>query len=164
MYDALERSVESLETTVGLLKGSVGTLERNSKPNVYLTQTMLQSRRVFELMLEYDVQRAKLDLIEEVEPLVTTLQDKLEKSINRMRRELDTLQQTYELNKLRLSKNSTATAGAGNADFDVSTDAVIIASSTNEELEELKNLKQQKEALRTRLEDARRARAAALDS
>ncbi|QLL31879.1 hypothetical protein HG536_0C00460 [Torulaspora globosa] len=156
MYDALERSVESLETTVGLLRDSVGTLEKNSKPNVYLTQTMLQSRRVFELMLEYDVQRAKLDLIEEVEPLVTTLQDKLEKSINRMRRELDTLQQTYELNKLRLSKNNSSIGGPGNAEFDVSTDAVIIASSTNEELEELKKLKQLKEALRKRLEEAKK--------
>lgn len=155
MYDALERSVESLETTVGLLRGSVATLEKNSKPNVYLTQTMLQSRRVFELMLEYDVQRAKLDLIEEVEPLVTTLQDKLEKSINRMRRELDTLQQTYELNRLRLSKNSSV-AGPANAEFDVSTDAVIIASSTNEELEELKKLKQLKETLRKRLEDVKK--------
>lgn len=159
MYDVLERSVESLETTVGLLKGSVETLEKNAKPNVYLTQTMLQSKRVFELMLEYDVQRAKLDLIEEVEPLVTTLRDKLDKSINRMRRELDTLQQTYELNKLRLTKNSTSTGGYKNMDFDVSTDAVIVASSTNEELEELKKLKQQKEALRMKLDEKRAASA-----
>ncbi|QLQ82287.1 hypothetical protein HG537_0H00480 [Torulaspora globosa] len=153
MYDALERSVESLESTVELLRDSVVGLEKNSRPNVWLTQTMLQSRRVFELMLEYDVQRAKLDLIEEVEPLVTTLQDKLEKSINRMKRELDTLQQTYELNKLRLSKNHNAIGGSGSAEFDVSTDAVVIASSTNEELEELRKLKQLKEALQKRLEE-----------
>lgn len=150
MSDALARSADSLEGTVGLLKGSVETLKRNSRPNTYLTQTMLKSRRVFELILEYDVQRAKLDLIEEVEPLVSILQEKLGKSLNKMRRELDTLQQTYELNKLRLSKKPGG--GSGYPEFDVSTDVVIMGSSTNEELEELKQLKQQKEALQTRLE------------
>lgn len=145
MSDALERSADSLESTVGLLKGSVETLKKNSGPNTYLTQTMLKSRRVFELVLEYDVQRAKLDLIEEVEPLVSVLQDKLGKSLNKMRRELDTLQQTYELNKLRLNKKSYT-------DFDVSTDVVIMGSTTNEELEELRKLKQQKEMLQKKLE------------
>lgn len=145
MSDALERSADSLESTVGLFKGSVETLKKNSRPNTYLTQTMLKSRRVFELVLEYDVQRAKLDLIEEVEPLVSVLQDKLGKSLNKMRRELDTLQQTYELNKLRLNKKSYT-------DFDVSTDVVIMGSTTNEELEELKKLKQQKEMLQKKLE------------
>lgn len=154
MSDALERSADSLENTVELLKGSVETLKKNSRPNTYLTQTMLKSRRVFELVLEYDVQRAKLDLIEEVEPLVSVLQEKLGKSLSRKKRELDTLQQTYELNKLRLNKNSNGGTSLY-PEFDVSTDVVIMGSSTNEELEELKKLKQQKETLRKKLEELR---------
>lgn len=155
MLKSLDQSVSFLEGTITLLSNSVAKLEKNSKPNDYLTQTMLKSKRVFELVPEYDVQRAKLDLIEEVEPLVKTLEDKLEKSMLRMKRELDTLQQTYELNKLRLNKNTSPKAGYINMDVDVSTDVVIMASSTNEELEELKDLKLKKDALQNKIESLR---------
>ncbi|QLG73943.1 hypothetical protein HG535_0F04550 [Zygotorulaspora mrakii] len=147
MTDSLQRSMACLEDTITILENSVSKLASNSKPNDYLTQTMLSSRRVFELVPEYDVQEAKLDLIEEVEPLVKTLEDKLEKSVVKMKRELDTLRQTYELNRLRLDKTLNS-----KTDIDVSTDVVIMASSTNEELEELKMLKAKKENLQRKLQ------------
>ena len=147
MTESLQQSVESLEDTIVILRNSVAKLEKNSQSNNHLTQTMLKSKRVFELVPEYDVQEAKLDLIEEVEPLVKTLEDKLEKSMVRMKREADTLQQTYELNKLRLNKDV-----IHRGDNDISMDVVVMASSTNEELEELKMLKAKKERLQHRLE------------
>lgn len=147
MTESLQQSVESLEDTIVILRNSVAKLEKNSQSNNHLTQTMLKSKRVFELVPEYDVQEAKLDLIEEVEPLVKTLEDKLEKSMVRMKREADTLQQTYELNKLRLNKDVSQ-----RGDNDISMDVVVMASSTNEELEELKMLKAKKERLQHRLE------------
>ena len=105
MTDALEQSVFALERTVLVLKDSIESLKHANEPSTNLASTMLQTKRVFRLVPEYDVERSKLDLIEEVEPLVRTLGDKLRKSMSKMQRELDTLQQTYELNDLRLKKN-----------------------------------------------------------
>lgn len=152
MAEALECSVAFLENSNRLLRESVEKLKENSKSNNFLAQTMLDCKRVFELVPEYDVHKAKLDLIEEVEPLVRTLEEKLDRSAVRMKRELDTLQQTCELNKLRLSKSR----DVENADIDVSTDAVIMTSSTNEELAQLKDLKTRKLELQKKLEKLRK--------
>ncbi|CAI4055671.1 hypothetical protein N7582_000399 [Saccharomyces uvarum] len=164
MADALEQSVLALESTLSVLKDSVESLKHANEPSTNLASTMLQTKRVFRLVPEYDVERSKLDLIEEVEPLVRTLGDKLRKSMGRMQRELDTLQQTYELNDLRLKKNinmgeendglnnSDMGRDDGGGDADVSTDVVMMASSTNEELEELKKLKEKKKQLQEELQ------------
>ncbi|CAI5032165.1 ATV_HP_G0015040.mRNA.1.CDS.1 [Saccharomyces cerevisiae] len=121
---------------------------------------MLQNQKVFRLVPEYDVERSKLDLIEEVEPLVRTLGDKLRKSMGRMQRELDALQQTYELNDLRLKKNISMDDDDALNSPDMgqkyegrdADDVVMMASSTNEELEELKKLKKKKKQLENKLE------------
>ncbi|EJS42359.1 spc19p [Saccharomyces arboricola H-6] len=164
MTDALEQSVLALEKTVSVLKDSVESLKHANEPSTNLSSTMLHTKRVFRLVPEYDVERSKLDLIEEVEPLVRTLGDKLRKSMGRMQRELDTLKQTYELNDLRLKKNinmeddgnglNSSEAGREDegGDADVSTDVVMMASSTNEELEELKKLKGIKKQLENKLQ------------
>ena len=99
-------------------------------------------------------------MIEEVEPLVRTLGDKLRKSMGRMQRELDTLQQTYELNDLRLKKNISMDDDDALNSPDMgqeyegrdADDVVMMASSTNEELEELKKLKEKKKQLENKLE------------
>ncbi|CAI4056917.1 hypothetical protein SUVZ_02G3230 [Saccharomyces uvarum] len=164
MADALEQSVLALESTLSVLKDSVESLKHANEPSTNLASTMLQTKRVFRLVPEYDVERSKLDLIEEVEPLVRTLGDKLRKSMGRMQRELDTLQQTYELNDLRLKKNinmeedndgldnSDMRRDDGGGEADVSTDVVMMASSTNEELEELRKLKEKKKELQEELQ------------
>lgn len=147
MAEALKCSVDCLESSNGLLRNTVSKLKENAESNNFLAQIMLDCKRVFELVPEYDVHKAKLDLIEEVEPLVRTLEEKLDKSVVRMTRELDTLQQTYELNKLRLNKSRDVENGN---EMDVSTDAVIMTSSTNEELAQLKDLKSRKMELQNR--------------
>ncbi|CCC68381.1 hypothetical protein NCAS_0B02970 [Naumovozyma castellii] len=149
MSEVLDESVECFQDMISQLQGSVDTLKSNSEENNYLTETMLQSRRVFELVPEYDVQRAKLSLIEEVDPVVKTLEEKLRKSLSKMQRELETLQQSCELNELRL--NNTHTTGQ-EGDVDMSSDnLVVMASSTNEELETLKQLKTTKRELELKL-------------
>ncbi|AQZ17337.1 SPC19 (YDR201W) [Zygosaccharomyces parabailii] len=148
MAESLACSVNYLESSNKLLRESVKKLKENGESNNFLAQTMLDCKRVFELVPEYDVHKAKLDLIEEVEPLVRTLEEKLDRSMVRMRRELETLQQTCELNKLRLSKSRDMES----TDLELSTDAVVITSSTNEELEQLKILKAEKVALQEKLE------------
>ncbi|GAV52912.1 hypothetical protein ZYGR_0AI01940 [Zygosaccharomyces rouxii] len=155
MAESLERSVGCLEASNELLRRTVTKLQDNAESNNFLAQTMLNCKRVFELVPEYDVHKAKLDLIEEVEPLVRTLEEKLDKSTVRMTRELDTLQQTYELNKLRLSKSRDVEDGN---EMDVSTDAVIMTSSTNEELAQLKDLKSRKMELQSRLQMLRESK------
>ncbi|CCF56920.1 hypothetical protein KAFR_0B06230 [Kazachstania africana CBS 2517] len=152
MAEALESSVVSLESTISLLQDSIETLKTDSKDNNYLTDTMLRCNQVFELIPEFDIERARNDLNEEVEPLIRTLQEKLKKSLSKMTRELDTLKQTFELNQLRL--NNTATnneTDLSSDDINVSTDDVVMASSTNEELEELKRLRLKREELQERL-------------
>lgn len=148
MAESLACSVSYLESSNKLLRESVKKLKENGVSNNFLAQTMLDCKRVFELVPEYDVHKAKLDLIEEVEPLVRTLEEKLDRSLVRMRRELETLQQTCELNKLRLSKSRDMES----TDLELSTDAVVITSSTNEELEQLKILKAKKLVLQEELE------------
>ena len=158
MAEYLEHSVASLGETVVLLQKTIDGLKKDSEPNNNLVQTILQSKRVFELISEYDVERAKLAQSEEIDPLVKTLEDKLGKSLGKLKRELDTLQQTYELNKLRLNnstngKNGDASDTSFIADVDVSTDVVVMASSTNEELQELKELKLKRKLLQKKLQE-----------
>ena len=72
--------------------------------------------------------------------------------MGRMQRELDTLQQTYELNDLRLKKNISMDDDDALNSPDMgqeyegrgADDVVMMASSTNEELEELKKLKRKR--------------------
>ncbi|CAI7205515.1 CGH_3_collapsed_G0010440.mRNA.1.CDS.1 [Saccharomyces cerevisiae] len=137
MTDALEQSVLALEGTVSVLKDSVESLKCANEPSTNLASTMLQTKRVFRLVPEYDVERSKLDLIEEVEPL-----------------------QTYELNDLRLKKNISMDDDDALNSPDMgqeyegrdADDVVMMASSTNEELEELKKLKEKKKQLENKLE------------
>lgn len=150
MNELLDDSVWYLEESVALMQESVETLKRNSEENKYITQVMLQCSKACELIPEFDVERARNDLNEEVEPLVSTLQEKLKKSLSKMKRELDTLNQTYELNALRL--NNSNNNENMDTNIDISTDVVVMTSSTNEELEELKELRSKKEQLLQRLE------------
>lgn len=144
MTESLSQCCDVLESAVELLSGTVSKLENQSNLSNQLTMSLLQPRRVFELIPEYDIQRAKLDLIEEVEPLVKSLSGKLSKSLVKLERERDTLQQTLELNSLRLNNQF---SGEEMSDPDVSSDLVIMTSSTTEELDQLKKLKAQKAQL-----------------
>lgn len=153
MADSLSQCTEALDSAVHLLSSTVSRLESESKASNGLTMSLLQPRRVFELVSEYDVQRAKLDLIEEVEPLIKSLSGKVVKSLTKLERERDTLQQTLELNALRLNNRY---SGNESPEADVSSDLVIMTSSTSEELEQLKELKLQKARLSEAIQELER--------
>ncbi|SCV04773.1 LAMI_0H18976g1_1 [Lachancea mirantina] len=154
MTDTLELCVASLESSTGLLDEAVRNLTERGKASSHLTKSFLHVKRVFELIPEYDFQKAKLDLIEEVEPLVNNLNNKLEKALSRLEREAGNLAQTYELNKLRLSKIN---VDQEDVEFDMSADPVVIVSSTSEELEELKRLKGEKERSLHKIQEMERS-------
>lgn len=84
MAGSLEESVNALEASVMLLQDTVELLKSNSHRSTSLTSNLLHSKRIFQLVPEYDVQRAKLDLIEDVDPLVSKLSGKLDKSLNKL--------------------------------------------------------------------------------
>ncbi|SCU81720.1 LADA_0C00672g1_1 [Lachancea dasiensis] len=144
MAESLSQCVTAMESSVRCLEQTVNLLKKESAPSNRLTKSLIQSRRVFELVPEYDVQRAKLDLIEEVEPLVNNLSKKLAKQLSKLERERDNLQQTLELNALRLRNRFN---GEEAQDQDVGSDLVIMTSSTTEELDQLRDLKAQKAQL-----------------
>lgn len=105
-------------------------------------------------MPEFDIERARIDLNEELEPLIQLLKDKLKESLNRHAIDLNTLKQKYELNKLTLN-NGLNSDPMSSQDIDESTDVVVMGSTTNEELEELRELKKKKEALQKKLDALR---------
>ncbi|XDT39952.1 Spc19 [Nakaseomyces glabratus] len=150
---SLEQCVNSLEAIVHQLDGSVSRLARNGEASNELCEGILKIKRVFELVPEYDVESARLALFEEVDPMVKTLGDKIEKALIRKRRELENLRQTSELNSLRLSGDLYfSETGIDNQDMDVSTDAIAIASATDAELDELRALKAQRAELQELLD------------
>ncbi|KAI8387779.1 Spc19 [Nakaseomyces glabratus] len=150
---SLEQCVNSLEAIVHQLDGSVSRLARNGEASNELCEGILKIKRVFELVPEYDVESARLALFEEVDPMVKTLGDKIEKALIRKRRELENLRQTSELNSLRLSGDLYfSETGIDNQDMDVSTDAIAIASATDAELDELRALKARRAELQELLE------------
>lgn len=151
MTDALEESVWCLQEINSLLESSVQQLKSDSKQNNDLTETMLRFKQVYELMPEFDIERARIDLNEELEPLIRALKDKLKESIDRKAIDLNTLKQRYELNKLTIN-NSNNTQNLS-MDKNDSTDVVIMGSTTNEELEELRQLRQKKEELQKKLDE-----------
>lgn len=139
MCSSLQQCYLELEQTISVLDCTLNRLNQQGKHSKRLTSTILQQKRVFELVSEYDLQRARLDLSEDVEPVVDKLCNKLEKCLNKLERERSTLQQTYELDQLRLN-NIYGTAKAKNF-------PVVMGTSTNEELERLRELKSKKEDL-----------------
>ncbi|CAG59132.1 uncharacterized protein GVI51_F05093 [Nakaseomyces glabratus] len=150
---SLEQCVNSLEAIVHQLDGSVSRLARNGEASNELCEGILKIKRVFELVPEYDVESARLALFEEVDPMVKTLGDKIEKALIRKRRELENLRQTSELNSLRLSGDLYfSETGIDNQDMDVSTDAIAIASATDAELDELRALKARRAELQELLD------------
>ncbi|KAL3234907.1 DASH complex subunit SPC19 [Nakaseomyces bracarensis] len=149
--DSLEDCVVYLEEAVDLVRENVMQLKEDSVKSSSLCGGMLQINRVFELVPEYDVESARLALFEEVDPMVKTLGDKIEKALVRKRREVDNLRQTVELNRLRLSGEMYVNENDG--DMDVSTDAVAIASATDEELDELRALKARRAELQQLVEN-----------
>ncbi|AET39235.1 Spc19p Ecym_4158 [Eremothecium cymbalariae DBVPG len=150
MDGSLNQSCLALQNSVNLLQGTLERLKEQGKHSKRLTTTLLQSKRVFELLSEYDLQRARLDLIEDVEPVVDKLCNKLEKSLNKLERERSTLQQTYELNQLRL--NNRFGSGGGRVSK-IQKYPVVMGTSTNEELERLRELKSRKEALEYQIQE-----------
>lgn len=136
--EALTASVDNMETC---LRNTKTTTESSTK----LATNMLPCNRVFQLVSEYDMQRARLDLMEEIEPLLQKLYSKLEKGLGKLERERATLSQTFELNKLRLNNHGAAPLTDGIVND--RSDPVVIVSSTHEELERLKELKNRKEEL-----------------
>ncbi|GMM56400.1 Spc19 protein [Maudiozyma humilis] len=154
MKDPLQESLWHLQEINALLEESVEQLETESKQNNDLTDTMLRFKQVYELMPEFDIERARIDLNEELEPLIQLLKDKLKESLNRHAIDLNTLKQKYELNKLTLN-NGLNSDPMSSQDIDESTDVVVMGSTTNEELEELRELKKKKEALQKKLDALR---------
>ncbi|AMD21108.1 HEL173Cp [Eremothecium sinecaudum] len=150
MGDSLQLSCLALENSVGILQGTLDRLKQQGTHSTRLRNTLLEPKRVFELVSEYDLQRARLDLIEDVEPVVDKLCSKLEKSLNKLERERSTLQQTYELNQLRLNnKFSTASRRFGGS----KRFPVVMGTTTKEELDRLRQLKSRKQALARELEE-----------
>lgn len=140
MNKILEDCCSSLKSSVELLNSTNTLLVRSNEYSEALCKGIFQTRRVFEAVPEYDVQRAKLDLIEDLEPLVRLLEDHARRSLGKMSRELDTLRQTREYQRLRAQR-------AGSAD----TSGVVLASLTDDELESLRKLRAQRQELTERL-------------
>ncbi|AAS54386.1 AGL105Wp [Eremothecium gossypii ATCC 10895] len=143
---SLDESCVALESSVKLLGKTLERLAEQGEHSRRLTSTLLRSKRVFELVSEYDLQRARLDVIEEVEPVVEKLCSKLEKSLNKLERERATLQQTYELNQLRLNNRLAGSGGRR---------PVVMGTSTTEELGRLREAKQRKAALEREIAEVR---------
>lgn len=158
MSEALEESIWHLQEINGLLESSVNQLVEDSNTNNDLTRTMLRCKQVYELVPEFDIERARIDLNEEVEPIIEALSDKLKETLNRRAIDLNTLKQKYELNKLKINNGYTEQSFAGSAgdsteDGGNGADVVVMGSTTNEELQELKQLRQRKDELQRKLQE-----------
>lgn len=158
MSEALEESIWHLQEINGLLESSVNQLVEDSNTNNDLTRTMLRCKQVYELVPEFDIERARIDLNEEVEPIIEALSDKLKETLNRRAIDLNTLKQKYELNKLKINNGYTEQSFAGSAgnsteDGENGADVVVMGSTTNEELQELKQLRQRKDELQRKLQE-----------
>ncbi|SMN20881.1 similar to Saccharomyces cerevisiae YDR201W SPC19 Essential subunit of the Dam1 complex (aka DASH complex) [Maudiozyma saulgeensis] len=156
MDDPLEESLWHLQEINELLESSVHQLQEDSKQNDDLTKTMLRFKQVYELVPEFDIERARIDLNEEVEPIIHALGDKLKETLNRRAIDLNTLKQKYELNKLKLNNNYNNQSVENDDSMDNSNESggvVVMGSTTNEELEELKQLRVKKDELQKRLNE-----------
>ncbi|KAH3902069.1 Spc19p SCDLUD_001880 [Saccharomycodes ludwigii] len=139
----LSKCLESLTATVTTLKNLETSIQNDKCFMAYKTH------RVFQLLPEFDVHKAKLDAIETIDPLVNKIESKIEQALNRLERERITLQQTYELNKLRTNTNTKNNdPGSNNI-----ANTVIMSSSTPQELAKLKELKAEREKLLKDLQD-----------
>ncbi|CDO94068.1 unnamed protein product [Kluyveromyces dobzhanskii CBS 2104] len=150
MEHLLSESVDALSACVDNMEKCLIASKITTDSSTKVANNMLQTKRVFQLVSEYDVQRARLDLMEEIEPLLQKLYNKLEKGLNKVERERATLSQTFELNKLRLNNQETSPLGGA-----VKSDPVVIVSSTHEELEQLRELKNRKEDLMQKIQQLR---------
>lgn len=158
MSEALEESIWHLQEINELLESSVKQLVEDSNTNNDLTRTMLRCKQVYELVPEFDIERARIDLNEEVEPIIEALRDKLKETLNRRAIDLNTLKQKYELNKLKINNGYTEQSFTGytgdtGEDETNETDVVVMGSTTNEELQELKQLRQRKDELQKTLQE-----------
>ena len=153
MNDPLADGIRSLKRSTALLQSAATKLEQETKQNSDLVSALLQSRSVHELISEFDIERAQIDLNEELEPVTRIIGAKLRVALNRKFIDKTTLKRRNELIQGVLNNNSN-NSKTGNRDgvfggpaAVTSNDVVFMASTTNEELEELKRLRARRSEL-----------------
>ena len=157
MNDPLADGIRSLKQSTALLQSAATKLEQETKQNSDLVSALLQSRSVYELISEFDIERAQIDLNEELEPVARSIGSKLRVALNRKFIDKTALKRRNELIQGVLNNNNTIINNNGhdkNRDgvfggptAVTSNDVVFMASTTNEELEELKRLRARRSEL-----------------
>lgn len=156
MNDPLADGIRSLKQSTALLQSAATKLEQETKQNSDLVSALLQSRSVHELISEFDIERAQIDLNEELEPVARSIGSKLRVALNRKFIDKTALKRRNELIQGVLNNNNIINNNGHDKGRDgvfgvpaavTSNDVVFMASTTNEELEELKRLRARRSEL-----------------
>lgn len=139
---SLQRSIQSLEESIKILKDTSDTLKTNNVKTRYLSNTMLQCNRNHYLATEFDMERATKDLNEEIDPIMNSLQDHLSKQLDRLKREINQLQEKYSKNQELLDLENADAKNSQNAGLNkrMNTPDVMMGPLSDEQFSELKML------------------------
>lgn len=99
--DILVDCVECLKRSVSLLNDSLEILDETTK-NVPRLKKVLKTRKVFGLVPDVDLDHASKTLIEELQPQIQSLSNKMVGEMSKLRKKRDGLARKIELQHLRL--------------------------------------------------------------
>lgn len=150
---SLQRSIQSLEQSIEILKDTSNTLQANNGKTRYLSNVMLQCNRNHYLATEFDMERATKDLNEEIDPIMNSLQDHLSKQLDRLKRDIYHLQEKYNKNQELLDLENADAKSSQNIGVNkrVNTPDVMMGPLSDEQFNELKMLTAQIQSKRLEL-------------
>jgi DASH complex subunit SPC19 len=137
IHNTLNGCVISLSSSVSLLNQSLSSLDSQIEDFSRLGN-ILDQNRIFTLIPEHDIQSAKKNVVDEIEPKMLKLVELIKMKISKLDRKSSSLESKIQLNSVRINNFRND-----------STEVEIVGSQ--EELDQLRQLKLKKDRLKYRL-------------
>jgi len=139
----LNSCTSSLSSSVSLLGNSLSTLDDLTNDFKRLP-VILDQNKIFTLVPEHDLNVAKENLVHEIEPKIHKLMEMIRTKLSKYERKNSNLISKIQLNEVRLNNFK-------NDSFKTSADEDLEVEGTEEELEQLRQLKLKHDRLNYKL-------------
>lgn len=100
-YNSLSNCISSLSASVALLNDSLKTID-NATKDIPRLKKVLSTNKVFGLVPELDLESAKRNIQNEVQPQINALVLKIEKELSKLKRKKTNLASKVDLQQVRL--------------------------------------------------------------
>lgn len=146
-YNSLSNCINSLSASVALLDDSLRAID-NATNDIPRLKKVLSTNKVFGLVPELDLESAKRNIQNEVQPQVDALVLKIEKELNKLKRKKTNLASKVDLQQVRLENAAKSSRDSFSGIKGISASQISKGEIDELKLARLKLLQNKKERLK----------------